>query len=48
MPQANSTNGIGQHLAVFGRDDGGQLVLVPLQQFLEFEHHACTAQRRRG
>ena len=37
---------IGQHLAVFGRDDRRHLGAVAVQQFLQFEHHAGAAQGR--
>ncbi len=37
-----------QHLAVLGGDHRGQLVGVLLDQLLELEHDAGTAQRRRG
>ena len=39
--------GVGQHLAMLGRDDRRQLVHVPLEKLAELEQHARPAQRRR-
>jgi hypothetical protein len=54
MPQANSTTSsreraqrVRQHLAVFARDQTGQFVGVFFDQFLETEHDARAAHRRR-
>ena len=40
--------GVRQDLAVFGGDDRGELLAVAFQQFLQLEHDAGTAERRRG
>jgi hypothetical protein len=37
---------VGEHLAVFGGDDAGELIDVLLEELAEAEHHACAAQRR--
>ncbi len=38
--------GVGEHLAVLGRDQAGQVVAALVQQFQELEHDPRTAQRR--
>ena len=40
--------GVGQHLAVLGGEEGGDLLAVGVDQLAEVEHHLRAARQRRG
>ncbi len=48
QPALNVATAVGQHLAMFGTEHAGQFIHAGFDQFLELEHHPCTALRVGG